>query len=318
MHVLITGANGFIGRAIYENLFNDYAVTGIDIKKCEHEKSIIKCEKADLTKFNSILNLFTKYRFDTIIHCAGIAHQKIRSTDSITYMRVNSHATENLAKAASNHNPSVCFIFLSSVSVYGEQNFREIRREEDGCLPSSDYARSKLDGEKRLIKLYESGVLKNLIILRLAPVYDLEWSFNLERRIMAPKKIAYLKFGKGQQRMSTLARKNLVEFIRYLIQKKKKPGIEIMNVCDLESYEFNEIIGVFKNSNIYPIRPTIPIPLPLIWLATRFGGVFNIKKKDWVYSCYDKLASNLIFDNTKMLATGFRPGYTLQTIFVHK
>jgi nucleoside-diphosphate-sugar epimerase len=35
-------------------------------------------------------------------------------------MRVNSEATENLARAASQVNPDVRFIFLSSVSVYGE------------------------------------------------------------------------------------------------------------------------------------------------------------------------------------------------------
>ena len=55
-----------------------------------------------------------------VIHCAGIAHQKIKAVDAVTYMRVNSEATENLAKAVAECNPGVCFIFFSSVSVYGE------------------------------------------------------------------------------------------------------------------------------------------------------------------------------------------------------
>ncbi|MDI6688789.1 MAG: hypothetical protein QME06_11275, partial [Desulfobacterales bacterium] len=38
-------------------------------------------------------------------HCAGIAHQKIGMVDSATYMRVNSRATENLAKPAAKSNP---------------------------------------------------------------------------------------------------------------------------------------------------------------------------------------------------------------------
>jgi len=49
-----------------------------------------------------------------------IAHQKIGAVDSATYMRVNSEATENLAKAAGECNPDVCFVFFPSVSVYGE------------------------------------------------------------------------------------------------------------------------------------------------------------------------------------------------------
>ena len=59
--------------------------------------------------------------------------------------------------------------------------------------------------------------MHNLILLRLAPVYDCEWSLNLDRRVFAPKKMAYLKFGNGEQRMSALARSNLVDFIDFLI-----------------------------------------------------------------------------------------------------
>ena len=46
-----------------------------------------------------------KYSSDVVIHCAGIAHQKMGAVDSATYMWVNSEATENLAKAAAKTNP---------------------------------------------------------------------------------------------------------------------------------------------------------------------------------------------------------------------
>ena len=51
-------------------------------------------------------------------------------------MRVNSEATENLARAAGKYNPDVQFIFLSSVSVYGEhpqitQNEKDTSRKGD-------------------------------------------------------------------------------------------------------------------------------------------------------------------------------------------
>jgi len=46
----------------------------------------------------------------------------------------------------------VHFIFLSSISVYGEDNLKDSVSEESECNPSSDYAQSKLDAEKRLIK----------------------------------------------------------------------------------------------------------------------------------------------------------------------
>jgi len=61
-----------------------------------------------------------------------------------------------------------------------------------------------------------------LIILRLAPVYDRKWSLNLDRRIFTPKKIAYLRFGSGLQKMSALAKSNLIDFIEFLIYRLPK------------------------------------------------------------------------------------------------
>jgi len=78
------------------------------------------------------------------------------------------------------------------------------------------------DAEKRLIALCEDRILRNLIILRLAPVYDREWGLNLDRRVFAPKKMAYLKFGSGNQEMSALGRPNLVDFIEFLYHRLRR------------------------------------------------------------------------------------------------
>jgi nucleoside-diphosphate-sugar epimerase len=265
-------------------------------------------------------------------------------------MRVNSEVTENLAKAAAKSNPGVCFIFFSSVSVYGEGEQIFSRKgaktqkrknsngvDEDGdCWPSSDYAVSKLDAERRLIALFDEGKLHNLIILRLAPVYDRGWSLNLDRRVFAPGKLAYLRFGSGSQRMSALARPNLVEFIEFLIHRLTQINADENNIknnrtrqnnlcnqrnlrinfCDAEPYEFNRIIGVFKKSGIQPNRPVISVPLSVVWFATRIAGIFFSSKREWIHSCYDKLACDLVFDNGRMMGTGFRPINTLENIFL--
>ena len=247
-NILVTGAAGFIGSALCIQLSIDNKIIGVDITKEPDKSSNIAWKQADLTDIDAVSKVFAQYLPDVVIHCAGIAHQKIGAVDSATYMRVNSETTEELAKAAGESNSGVCFVFLSSVSVYGEgkkgyrrretgDGRRERRRTGDrrqkrqrretgdgniggwGCWPSSDYAVSKLDAERRLVALVDEGTLRNLVILRLAPVYDRDWSLNLDRRVFAPGKLAYLRFGSGSQRMSALARPNLVDFIEFLIHR---------------------------------------------------------------------------------------------------
>ena len=88
---------------------------------------------ADLTDFHAVDELLKKFFPEVIIHCAGIAHQKIGKVNLSTYLRVNSEATESFAKAAAKYCPDVVFIFLSSVSIYGEGGREtEVRRQEAG------------------------------------------------------------------------------------------------------------------------------------------------------------------------------------------
>ena len=121
-NVIISGARGFIGSALCDRLGYDNKVIGIDITGPTDAGLNITWEQADLTDQDSVSVICEKYSPDVVLHCAGIAHQKIGTVDYATYMRVNSEATENIAKAAAKSNPNLTFIFLSSVSVYGEDN----------------------------------------------------------------------------------------------------------------------------------------------------------------------------------------------------
>jgi nucleoside-diphosphate-sugar epimerase len=125
MNIIITGANGFIGSALCGLLASDNKIIGVDITGAADRSPNIVWEQADLTDRAAVVAVCEKHSPDVVIHCAGIAHQKIGAADSAAYMRVNSEATEALAKAAAESNPEVCFIFFSSVSVYGEISSRK-------------------------------------------------------------------------------------------------------------------------------------------------------------------------------------------------
>jgi len=106
MNILITGANGFIGRALCSRLASDNKMVGVDITGPPDGALNIAWEQADVTDSDLVVEICEKHSPDVVIHCAGIAHQKIGAVDSATYMRVNSEVTENLAKAAGKYNPN--------------------------------------------------------------------------------------------------------------------------------------------------------------------------------------------------------------------
>jgi nucleoside-diphosphate-sugar epimerase len=315
--ILVTGASGFLGEALALRLSAENEVMGLYHNNKPLDDRNIIWEKTDLSSTEAIEKQIQRFSPDIIIHSAAIAHQSLQTIDRDTYFAINSIATENIARAAYQTNPDVQFIFLSSISVYGEQGLSMPVTESHECNPTSDYGKSKLDAENRLLELLSKNQLQFLTILRLAPVYDKTWSHNLDRRVLAPFKLAYLKFGSGKQQMSALARPNLLDLINYLINEgisKSKNSI-ILNVCDKKPYAFHEIINVFRKSILQPARPVVFFPLFFIFAATRVIGLLFPGKREWIHACYEKLALSLVFDNKKMLATGFLPSYDLGKVF---
>ena len=88
--VLVSGATGFIGRTLTTRLVYDNKVIRIYHRKRPVDHAKITWKQADLTDLSLVAKICKKYSPDVVIHCAGIAHQKIGTVDSATYLRVNS------------------------------------------------------------------------------------------------------------------------------------------------------------------------------------------------------------------------------------
>ncbi|MDH5203523.1 MAG: NAD(P)-dependent oxidoreductase [Nitrospirota bacterium] len=155
MKALVTGATGFIGSHLCEELVRrDYEVTCL-IRKTSNLKWIeninLKFVLGDCTSKESLLDAVAD--FDVIFHLAGLT--KSSSVDD--FFCINAQGTENLINAVAERNQKLKrFIYLSSLAAAGPSNNGAPLSEDSEPRPVSSYGKSKLEGEKAVLRHKDS------------------------------------------------------------------------------------------------------------------------------------------------------------------
>lgn len=112
MKVLITGANGFVGKHLSRYLKSKgFDTVGLDITDGTDLKG-------DITNKDYILNELSKQTFDSVIHLAALADIKKTTEDPYSTYTVNCFGTLNLLELAVRKNVER-FLYASSANVYG-------------------------------------------------------------------------------------------------------------------------------------------------------------------------------------------------------
>jgi nucleoside-diphosphate-sugar epimerase len=151
MKALVTGATGFIGSHLCEELIRRGYKVSCLVRKTSDLKWLenldIKFITGDCTCIDSFSGIAPD--FDFIFHLAGLT----RSLSKDAYFSVNSNGTECMIKAVSGMNPKPKrFIYLSSLAAVGPSKNGTPLSEDSIPAPVSNYGRSKLEGEKAVLK----------------------------------------------------------------------------------------------------------------------------------------------------------------------
>ena len=156
MNILVTGAAGFIGRALIHELAQfPHNIFGLDNRNTKQgpENSLLKqFFNQDLTQ-----PFHLEIPFDYVFHLGALNVTHVGKEEYQVYCRVNVQGTENLIKAVNTRQ----FVFMSTAKVYQRQE--GIIDEESPVKPEGDYERSKFEAEELCRRYFDE---QNLTILR--------------------------------------------------------------------------------------------------------------------------------------------------------
>lgn len=266
--LLLTGASGFLGRAMYPLLARSHRVVTLG-------RSAGCDVRADLAAAPPALPV----RPDIVIHAAGLAHiSRAPRRGADPFLDVNLGGTRNLCRALEAAGVPRSLVYISSVAVYGLSSGTLVP-ESAPLLPVTPYGRSKLLAEQYLADwCARTGC--TLSVLRPSLIAALGAPGNLGRLVRALRRGRYLSLGDGPG-----APKSLVcatDVARLALLAAPRGGI--FNACSSGNPGFREIEA--RLCAVYGLRRPPSLPLRLARLLAHISPSAR------------KILSPLTFDNS--------------------
>ena len=290
MKILVTGASGFLGRALIKTISNldDIAVVAVCRGPTSFGQADVQVvEIGDLLEFDNWSSILLD--IDVIIHAAGRAHIMNESSMDPLYefRRVNRDGTLRLAEEAAKAGVKR-LIFLSSIKVNGEATlpgrpFTNLSPAD----PKDYYGRSKLEAEIGLLDLSKQSSLE-VTILRPTLIYGDGVKGNFANLIKVLNFNIPLPLGSvNKNRRSLVGVQNLVSLIATCITHKNAAN-KIFLVSDNECLSTTGLLILLRRS-----LNSRSVLLPVPTCCLRFLG--RLLKKD---SYIERLLGSLEVDMT--------------------
>ena len=183
MRILVTGAAGFIGSHVCDQLLADgHTVVGLDnfndmydpaLKEANigvaQQSADFELVRGDILDTSLLAAVFDRVRPDCVVHLAAWAGVRPSIERPALYQKVNIEGTLNLLERC-RHDGVSRFVFASSSSVYGNRDEVPFRETDNVDQPVSPYAATKKAGEL-LCATYHHLFGLNVHCLRFFTVY---------------------------------------------------------------------------------------------------------------------------------------------------
>jgi len=163
--VLVTGGAGFFGSVLKKELVKKYAVVSIDLEQDDEARENIVTIRGDIRDRVLMRNVFARYNFDAVFHCAAILAHAVKDKNLLWTSNVD--GTALVAEMCKEFGVKK-IIFTSSNCLWAE-NFHRPVLETDAPNPVEIYGKSKLEGEK-ILQSYRDSI--DSVIFRCPTIMD--------------------------------------------------------------------------------------------------------------------------------------------------
>lgn len=272
MKILVTGANGFIGTHLCNELSNRNIGFRASARNA-NENSYTDFMSCDLEKTESLDQLLDGC--DIVVHLAGRAHMTSNYSRE-KYRVANELVTQRLANAAA-QNGITRFVFLSSIKVNGESSNPGLPiRQTDTPHPLDDYGRSKLAAELALQTIcHDNGM--EYVIIRPTLVYGQGVKANFSALISAVKRGLPLPIATVKNERSMIGINNLIDLI-ITSSTNPKAANQTFLASDGTDTSTPALVRLIAKSLNRQSR-IFPFPIPILrLLAAVFGKSSAIDK----------------------------------------
>lgn len=265
MNILVTGANGLVGKSLCLSLETDgHQVTRV-VRRTTANNQLTVCKIDSKTSWDFALG----DQIDAVVHLAARVHvMNDSTTDSeILYRSVNTEGTLNLARQCAAKGVKR-FVFISTVKVMGEGRVKPYT-VSDTPQPVGPYALSKLQAEEGLQKIAAMTGME-VVVIRPPLVYGAMVGANFLSLMKAVSSGIPFPFSSIDNLRSLIYIGNLVDAITFCLHHPKAAG-KVLMVSDGEDISTPELVR--RLADALGKKPRLlPVPEKLLRLGGRVLG----------------------------------------------
>lgn len=305
-HVMVTGANGFVGRSVCAEFSRQgFQVQGV-VRRTDPSMQTASVQYVAMGNLDGHTNWTARLAgVDCVVHLAALVHVMNEQglDDSLAkFRRANVESTINLARQAAAAGVRR-LVFMSSIKVNGE--FTEAGKPftpDDAPMPQDPYAVSKHEAEQFLRQLAAETSME-VVIIRPPLVYGPNAKANFESMMQwlslgAPIPLA----AATNNRRSLVAIDNLVDLLRTCVSHPAA-GNQTFLVSDGEDISTADLLEGASNAMGRSVR-IFYVPLTLLKLGLKLVNKFGV---------YRRLCGSLQVDITKTRQLlGWKPPISLE------